>query len=213
VAALSSTAGLQKDLSAAVGWTPRDRWTIAAGVDRTTLRENTTTIEQNVAGSGPFVRASFASARTSVDLRSSWQDLSDNNNRQRTTFTFTRSISEVHKNMRLVTWAESLRYGHASADYFSPAAQFRIDAGVQYEHVMLAPRFRSDRRKTLSAGYLIGTDHDGVVYHHPSIGLDVEFANGLALDARAEVVRSSVYRDQRLILSLHLLNAFRQTVR
>jgi hypothetical protein len=78
---------------------------------------------------------------------------------------------------------------------------------------MLAPRFRSDRRKTISGGYLVGTDDDGVIYHHPSFRFDVEFANGLVLDARADVIRSSVYRDTRLTIDLRLLNAFRQSKR
>jgi thioredoxin-like negative regulator of GroEL len=208
VSRLSAT---QTEFLASVGWTPGDRWTLGGGVQRMALRENMTTVDQNLSGTGPFVRVQFDSPLAFVEIWSGWQELSDSNTRQQTTVVVSRALSEQRKGLRMVMWAERLSFGYQTADYYSPSGQNRIDAGLQYEHVLFKPRFRSDRRKTITTGYMIGTDNDGVLYQHPLIALDVEFANGLVLYGRAELIRSSVYRDNRFSVNLRLQDAFRQS--
>jgi hypothetical protein len=106
--------------------------------------------------------------------------------------------------VRIVGWAESLRYQSASPDYFSPSGQLRVDLGVEYTHAFRAPQFRGDRQHTITVGYLAGTDNDGEVYHHPLARLSFEMARGLAIDAQANWIRSDVYRETSAFVGLRL---------
>ena len=83
--------------------------------------------------------------------------------------------------------------GAARPTIFSPAWQLRADAGLEYTHTWSKPRFRGDRQHALGLGYLVGTDNDGTTYHHPSIRIGLKFGSGLAIDARADAIRSRVY--------------------
>jgi hypothetical protein len=79
----------------------------------------------------------------------------------------------------------------------------RIDAGLQYTHDFLTPRFAQDFNKRLTMGYLVGTDRDGVIYQHPTVQLTCEFANGLALVAKGDWIRSDVYNERSM--SVHFM--------
>jgi len=92
----------------------------------------------------------------------------------------------------------------SSADYFSPSRQIRADGGLQYTYEFSTPRFQNDRHQTLSFGYLVGLDDSGETYHHPMMNLSLEFARGLSIDARANLIRSDVYRETSIFLGMTL---------
>ena len=76
--------------------------------------------------------------------------------------------------------------------------------GLEYTHDFSIARFRGDRASNLSFGYLIGTDDAGTTYHHPSVRLILEFTNGLALDARANWIRSQTYDETSAFVGLRI---------
>jgi len=95
-----------------------------------------------------------------------------------------------------------LSFEQSAVDYYSPSRQIRLDAGLQYAHEFRALKFRQDLRKRLSMGYLLGTDRDGVVYHHPTVNLTLDFANGLALVARGDWIQSDVYTERSFSIGM-----------
>lgn len=192
------------DALARAAWRPADRWTLAVGARQEPLFENMTTVDRGLTAVGGFAAATFDSPRTWFNLQVSQQTVSDDNERTRATLTFSRAVSERLRGIRVVGWAESLRYQAVSPDYFSPSRQMRVDLGAEYTHTFRAPQFRGDRQQTITAGYLVGTDNDGEVYHHPLARLSFEIARGVALDAQANWIRSDVYRETSAFVGLRL---------
>ena len=192
------------DALARAAWRPADRWTLAFGGRQEPLFENMTTVDRGLTAAGGFVAATFDSPRTWFNLQFSQQTVSDDNDRTRATLTFSRVLSDRLRGLRVVAWAESLKYQSASPDYFSPSGQVRVDLGAEYTHAFRAPQFRGDRQATITAGYLVGTDNDGEVYHHPLARVSFEIARGLAIDAQANWIRSDVYRETSAFVGLRL---------
>jgi tetratricopeptide (TPR) repeat protein len=192
------------DALARAAWRPADRWTLAIGARQEPLFENMTTVDRGLTAVGGFAAATFDSTRTWFNIQFAQQTVSDDNARTRATLTLSRAVSDRLRALRVVGWAESLRYQSASPDYFSPSRQLRVDLGVEYTHAFRAPQFRGDRQQTITAGYLVGTDNDGEVYHHPLARLSFEIARGLALDAQANWIRSDVYRETSAFIGLRL---------
>jgi tetratricopeptide (TPR) repeat protein len=192
------------DAMARAAWRPADRWTLAGGARQEPMFENMTTVDRGLTALGGFVAATFDSPRTWFNVQVSQQSVSDDNERTRATLTFSRAVSDRLREVRIVGWAESLRYQSASPDYFSPSGQLRVDLGVEYTHAFRAPQFRGDRQHTITVGYLAGTDNDGEVYHHPLARLSFEMARGLAIDAQANWIRSDVYRETSAFVGLRL---------
>ena len=196
--------GVTPDVRIRAAWRPADRWIVGAGAAREPLFENLTTLERRIAGTGAFADIAFTSPRTSVSVRASAQSLTDGNDRTRATISMSHAVSDRLRQLRVVGWAESLSYRTSSADYYSPAQLLRLDVGVEYAHEFRAPKFRGDRQHVVAGGYLIGVDGDGTRYHHPSMRLQIEFARGLAIDARAGWIRSEVYNETSLFIGLRI---------
>ncbi|HVQ41240.1 MAG TPA: tetratricopeptide repeat protein [Vicinamibacterales bacterium] len=192
------------DALARAAWRPADRWTLAVGARQEPLFENMTTVDRGLTAVGGFASATFDSPRTWFNLQFSQQSVSDDNERTRATLTFSRALSDRLRRVRVVGWAEWLRYQSSSPDYFSPSGQVRVDLGVEYTHAFRAPQFRGDRQQTFTAGYLIGTDNDGEVYHHPLARLSFEIGRGVAIDGQANWIRSDVYRETSAFVGLRL---------
>jgi len=150
--------------------------------EREPLFENLDTIDAGIVGTGGSADAAFESPRTTLQARLSAQSLSDGNARTRATVSFTQALGDRFKQVRLIGWAESLRYRTASTTYFSPSGQLRVDGGAEYTYEFFTPRFRGDRQQRITGGYLIGVDNDGEFYHHPTLRLVFEFGNGLAFE-------------------------------
>ncbi len=142
------------DALARAAWRPADRWTLAIGARQEPLFENMTTVDRGLTAVGGFAAATFDSTRTWFNIQFAQQTVSDDNERTRATLTFSRALSDRLRAVRVVGWAESLRYQSASPDYFSPSGQLRVDLGVEYTHAFRAPQFRGDRQQTITAGYL-----------------------------------------------------------
>jgi tetratricopeptide (TPR) repeat protein len=195
------------DARARVDWRPVDRWTVTAGAGQEPLFENLTTVDRALTATGGFFGATFDSPGTWFNVALTRQSVSDGNARTRATLTLSRVLSDRVRSLRFVGWAESLAYRSASADYFSPAHQLRVDAGAEYTFAFSTPRFRGDRQKTLTGGYLIGIDDQGTAYHHPTIRLAFEFARGIAIDADASWIRSRVYRETAAFVGLRFTGA------
>ncbi len=199
---LASTGATTTDGSFSGTWRARDRWAFGAGFDRSSIFENLGTIEDRLQATGPFASVTYGSPTTTFDLRVSRQDLSDGNTRNRSTLSVSRSLGDRLKQVRVIGWAESLAYSQTVTGYFSPDRQIRVDAGLQYAHQFSMPRFRGDRQQMLAASYLVGVDDLGTTYHHPMVTLTLEFAAGISLDARANWIRSDVYRETSVFLGI-----------
>ena len=199
---LGMSGGPAVDGSVTSVWSATDRWNLSGGFERTSVLENLDTVVGRLQGTGPFASLAFESPMMTFEFRASAQELSDDNDRQRATLTWTRALSARLNHIRLIGWAETLRYRTSSPDYFSPSGQIRADGGLQYTHEFSTPRFRNDRQQTLSFGYLIGFDDDGETYHHPMMNLAIEFARGLSIDARANWIRSDVYRETSVFVGM-----------
>jgi tetratricopeptide (TPR) repeat protein len=191
--------------SGSVSWAPADRWVLSGGAERELLLDNIDTIDRRIVATGAMVGAAFESPLASVDVRSSWQRLSDGNQRARLSGSATRAISERLTHVRAVVWAELLDYEKAVDLYFSPRQFLRVDGGVEYAHLFSQPRFRGDRMNQVAVGYLIGTDSNGVIYQHPSLRLGWEMSPSLAISVRADVIRSRSYNEQSVLVSMHLI--------
>jgi tetratricopeptide (TPR) repeat protein len=199
---LDNGAGAMPEFLARIDWRAADRWIIGTGGDRSIMFENLDTVDRQLAATGAFGTARFDSPRTTLDANVGWHQLSDRNQRVRATMTYGHQLSERLPDVRMLVWAESLNFQDASPDYYSPAHQVRVDAGLQYTHDFRVPKFRQDIRKSVTLGYLAGTDRDGVFYQHPTVNATFGFANGLALVFRGDWIRSDVYNEQSV--SLHI---------
>jgi tetratricopeptide (TPR) repeat protein len=206
---LGISGGPAVDASVTSVWRAADRWHLTAGFERTSVFENLETVLGQLRGTGPFAAIAFETPNTTFALRASAQELSDDNGRQRATLTWTRALPSRLKHVRLIGWAESLRYRTSSSQYFSPSRQIRADGGLQYTHEFSTPRFRTDRQQTFSFGYLAGLDDRGEIYHHPMMNLAVEFARGFSIDARASWIRSDVYRETSVFVGMTLTSRAR----
>ena len=201
---LGLSGGPAVDASVASVWRATDRWKLTAGFEQASIFENLDTVVGRLHGTGPFAALAFESPVMTFAFRASAQELSDDNDRQRATLTWTRALTSRLKHVRLIGWAETLRYRDSSPEYFSPSRQVRVDGGLQYTHEFSTPRFRNDRQQTFSFGYLAGLDDRGETYHHPMMNLAVEFARGLSIDARASWIRSDVYRETSVFVGVTL---------
>ena len=104
--------------------------------------------------------------------------------------------------MRAIVWAEQFGYRSRTPLYFSPSGFLRVDAGLEYVHAFTTPRFRGDRRNELAAAYLMGTDSRGILYQHPTVRLNLELSNGLALDVGGSLIRSATYNESALTVGV-----------
>ena len=190
------------DATARFAWRPVDRWTLAFGARQDPLFENMTTVDRGLTAAGGFLAATFESPRTWFNLQVAQQSVSDGNDRTRATMTVSRALSDRLRHVRLVGWAESLRYQSASTDYFSPSHQLRADVGLEYTLEFRGQQFRGDRRQAITFGYLIGTDDDETTYHHPLMRFSYEVASGWAFDANASWIRSDVYNETSAFIGL-----------
>ena len=175
---------------------------MAAGVERDRLRENLATVDAGLTATGGFASLGRQTPRSSFELRGAWQRLSDRNTRRRASLSAARTLGL--RGLRGVLWIDHLGYDRRAADYFAPSGFTRVDAGAEYIIQFSAPRFRHDRRRELTIGYLLGTDDRRERYQHPTLRLAYELVRGLALDFSAGAIRSDVYDDQTLTIGLRI---------
>ncbi len=191
--------------SAGGAWSPADRWTLQIGGDRELLTENIATVDQRLMATGPFAAASFQGPHASLEVRSSWQRLSDGNTRSRVSASASHVLSERLDHVRAIVWADLVDFARPADSYFAPAAFLRVDGGLEYTHRFTQPRFRGDRMDQIAIGYLIGTDSRGAWYQHPSVRLAWEMTSSVALSVRGDLIRSRAYNERALTVSLHLI--------
>lgn len=181
-----------------------DRWTVTAGFDHSLMFENLAVVDGRLAATGGTGTLRFDSTSAGFEAGTGWHHLSDGNARSRSFATYNRTISSRVRGLRAIVWAEALLFRDPSPLYYSPAAQIRIDVGAQYSHDFRVPRFRGDRINAVTGAYLIGTDRDGVIYHHPTVRVSLELAHGLAFEARADWIRSTVYNDRTITFGMSI---------
>jgi len=186
-------------------WRASDVWRIDGGLQQEAVLESLKTIDGRLTAKGPFAGAGFETPAASLDLRGSWQTVSDGNARRRASLTFTHVLGDRLRQVRAIVWAEELAYRDRAPLYFSPSGFLRADAGLEYTYAFTTPRFRGDRRNEIAAGYLLGTDSRGTRYQHPAIRLNLELANGLAFDARASLIRSATYNESAFTIGVRLV--------
>ncbi len=185
-------------------WQADDRWSASAGVSRHTLAESLASVSGGLAQSGPFATIAFASPTASVDLHVMSQGLSDGNARRRATVFATRTVAERWRGLRMVGWAEYLGYREASPVYYAPGNAVHIDAGAEYTQAFSRARFRGDRERSVTAGYLVGVNSRGSVFHQPTARWSIEVVPGLVLDGHLSRVQSSDYRETRFTVGLRV---------
>lgn len=193
---LDNDMGAAPEYQARVDWRAADRWTVSAFGDRMLMLENIDVVDRQLAATGGATELRFESPATAFAVTGDWHQLSDGNSRAQMTLNYGRRLSDRLPGLRLLVWSQLQNFAEAATNYYSPAHQLRLDAGAQYAHDFRAPGFRDDAHKTLTAGYLVGTDSQGVLYQHPTVNLTFDFANGLALVARGDWIQSSVYRER-----------------
>ncbi|MFN7981417.1 MAG: hypothetical protein U0Q11_06130 [Vicinamibacterales bacterium] len=187
-------------------WNATDRLNMQAGLNLEPVQENLNTVEQGLTAAGPFAQLRAASPNTSVEVRGSWQRLSDGNNRTRFTANASRVVSERLRGLRVVGWAETLEYATPSSLYFSPSRFVRVDGGLAYTHLVEKPRFGGDRQKSLQVSFLEGTDNHGVLYYHPSVEAGFEISRRFVVNGTASWIRSASYNDSLFAVDIRVIN-------
>jgi tetratricopeptide (TPR) repeat protein len=193
---LDNDMGAAPEYQARIDWRAADRWTVSAITDRALMLENIDVVDRQLAATGASTELRFESPAAGLAVMGGWYELSDGNSRAQMTINYGRRISDRAPGLRLLVWSQLQNFAQSATSYYSPAHQLRVDAGAQYSHDFRSPGFREDVHKTLTAGYLLGTDSQGVLYQHPTVNLTFDFANGLALVARGDWIQSSVYRER-----------------
>lgn len=184
-----------------------DRWTLTGGFDRSLLFENLEVVDRRLAATGVNAGLRFESPTAGFEAGAGMHQLSDGNARWRASMFYNRVITQRLRNLRALVWAEVLSFREPSPLYYSPQSQIRLDVGAQYTHDLRLQRFRGDRVNAITGAYLIGTDRDGIIYHHPSLRASFELGNGLAFETRADWIRSAVYNDRSLSFGLAFRSA------
>ena len=115
-------------------------------------------------------------------------------------------VTERVQGLRVIAWSQSLGYGAARTGYFSPDTFLRIDGGAEFTSLLRRPRFAGDRFSSVTVAFVEGTDNRRVLYHHPTVTTHLQLSRRVALNGRAEVIRSSTYRESSLFVGLDLAN-------
>jgi tetratricopeptide (TPR) repeat protein len=181
-----------------------DRWTLTGGFDRSLLFENLEVVDRRLSATGAVTGLRFDSPAAGLEIAAGWHQLSDGNQRRRSSVFYNRLVTERIRGLRALAWAEVLSFREASPFYYSPHAQIRLDVGAQYTHDFRLPQFQGDRINAVTGAYLIGADRDGVIYHHPSLRAAFELARGLAFELRADWIRSAVYNDRSVSFGVRI---------
>jgi tetratricopeptide (TPR) repeat protein len=170
-----------------------DRWRALVTAERALVAENAATVDANLLARGVSVGTAFEAPRASSLVRATWSSLSDGNTRRGVEasggWTFLAGRSE----WRATTWNQWTGFAEARAEYFSPSSFWRSDVGVEWRRWLAPMRFRGDRERYVSAGYALGFDDRGEIYHHPAVRFGYELASGLALEGRGDWLRSPVF--------------------
>ena len=180
---------------ALVSWSPADHWRLFGGGERVAVLENMTTVDARLQATGGVAGLAFEGVTTAVQVAGARQSLSDGNGVASATVTASHALTRGTHELRLVGWGWYVGYDEPRADYFSPASFVRADIGFEWSWWLDRPRFRADRERRLAIGYLIGTDSDAVIYHHPSARLLFELPAGMAFEAGVSWIRSEVYQE------------------
>lgn len=185
-------------------WKVTDRFAVSAGAGIEPVVENMATLDASLTARGPFGSLRWAPPAGVVDAGASRQYLSDGNARTRVNLSASRIVSERARGLRFVVWAEASRYAVAMPAYFSPSLFIRADAGVEYTHLLLRPRYAGDRQRSLRVAFLEGTDNHGVRYHHPSLGASLPFGRWFTMNATADWIRSAAYDESSFTVDIRV---------
>ena len=191
-------------------WSGNDRVALTGGFKQQAIQENLGTVDNGLTARGPFAAVRVATPKTSVETSTAWQRLSDGNTRRDITFSASRVVSERLPGLRVISWGQSLGYGARRSDYFSPDTFVRLDAGAELTHLLQRPRFAGDRQSSITVAFVEGTDNHGVLYHHPTATAHLQLTRRVALNARAELIRSSTYRESSFFVGIDLANLANQ---
>ena len=96
------------------------------------------------------------------------------------------------------------KYGNVSSLYFSPSRFVRVDAGLEYTHLVEKPRFGGDRQKSLQVSFLEGTDNHGVLYYRPSVAAGLELSRRFTINGTASMIRSTTYQDSVVAVDIRV---------
>jgi hypothetical protein len=108
------------------------------------------------------------------------------------------SAPDVTSGKAAIMW----HFEHRSADYFSPDAFLRADAGLQVVRPFSRQRFAGDRQRRLTLSYLLGTDNDGVLYQHPYADVWLALGQSWLIRARAEMIEARTYQERSWSITL-----------
>jgi hypothetical protein len=192
--------------TAAMTFSGNDRVTFTGGFAQQAIQENLSTVDTALTARGPFAGVRLGTPKASFEMRGTWQRLSDDNTRREVTLSASRMVSERVQGFRVIAWGQSLGYGAARPAYFSPDAFLRLDGGAEFTTLLRRPRFAGDRFSSFTLAFVEGTDNHHVLYHHPTVSTHLQLSRRVALNGRAEVIRSSTYRESSLFVGLDFAN-------
>jgi hypothetical protein len=190
---IGQRAGSSAEGGARATWRTGDRFQVVGRLEQALVMENGVTVDTGLVARGGSLAGVFASPRAETSLRAGVHRFSDGNVRRAVEWqggwTFRAGSSE----WRATTWNQWLGYSEQASAYFSPSSFWRTDVGVEWRRWLTRPRFLGDREGYVAAGYAVGFDNNGELYHHPAARIGYEFASGLALEARGSWLSSPVY--------------------
>jgi hypothetical protein len=190
--------------SASLEWSPADRWTTSVGMNQVPVLDTMATVVARMVAWGPRGGVQFTTPQASWSVSGSWQQLSDQNVRQQIEVSGTRVLFERLPGLRAIGWAQQTWNRRTAVDYFAPASFTRVDGGAEYTAMLARPRFRGDRESSVTAGYLLGADARGFVYHHPYGRTSIELRDAVVMDAQAELITSRDYRHTRWTVAVRV---------
>jgi tetratricopeptide (TPR) repeat protein len=175
---------------------------LRAGVIRTALLENISSVRDGLASWGPSL--SLVITQPDIDVAVSARAGWVGRNLEKTGSLLIRQ--RVHRGtseLRVVGGVNHSAWRESDLRYFSPEAFTRVDAGAEWTRWLRVPKFRVDRRSFLTVQYLIGADSRGALYHQPRARFSVEHRR-TAVDTEASWITSPVYRSLTLRLGVRV---------
>ena len=175
---------------------------LRVAADRTPLLENLSTLLDGVSSWGPSVALTFTTPDTEVTMsaRTGWVA------KNTTTATAALVRHRVRRGPTQLWMIGSVthdRWEQSDLRFFSPAAFTRVDSGIEWMRWLRVPRFRVDRRGSLTVRHLVGVDSRGEWYQQPQARFSVEHRR-VAIDAEASWMTSHVYRSLSLRLGVRV---------
>jgi hypothetical protein len=171
---LEGAAGLVRGAQALSFWqghadavlAPHSAVDVRLSVVRSTLLDNLSTVRDGVSAWGPTLTISLATADTEVaaSAGAAWVGP---NTQKTARATLSRRVRRGTSQLRLVAGFDHVAWSESDPRFYSPTGLARVDGGAEWTRWLRLPKFRLDRRSSITLRYVLGVDSDGARYHQP----------------------------------------------